>query len=306
MKAFSISREGQRIHFASHLSGTNNIHIIVSDLGIDCTYFDWRMEIPCIDEGGTSFWVDPFSANIWERMRDNPKFPGLRCKILNPFGKVLAWQDFHIGSDPWVPSPLYDTDPFDANGASYVDFFYTDLLDGMDFSGVVVDAGANTGFFTLKALSEGAHRVYLIEPDPSPFFYCHRNFSKNPKVVLVNKGLSSNTGTLDFWVSDIGSVGNSEFNDTTGRRMIRIETVDLPTILALEQKISLLKLDIEGTEYEVLRGLDEGAFAKVNQWFIEFHRGVGDLAGILEARGYKTSLRNCEPQAKAGFIHAWR
>lgn len=309
MEPFLFRIDGHIVHVSSRLPGLTPIRIVLSDLGIDCTYFDFETDIPCIEDEGVSIWIGAFHSALLERLRLEEDFPGLRCKILNKYGKVLAWKDFPTGKNPKIPVASYITDPLDTNGASYADFFYSDLLDGMDFSGVVIDAGANTGFFTLKSLCEGAHRVYLIEPDPSPFYYSQRNFSQNSKVVLINKALSSSDEPLCLWMSPNDSVGNSEFgvrNQTEGHVQTKVESIRLSTILALESRISLLKLDIEGTEYEVLRGLDKSEFDKVGQWFIEFHNGVCDIIQILEEAGYTCSLRYCQPDWEVGFIWARR
>lgn len=279
---------------------------MISDLGIDCTYFTHKEDVACYDESGYSFWITPLYSTLWERMKDSPLFPGLRCKIYSVEGKLLAWQDFPVGESSYVSLPLYTSDTFDGSGSSYADFFYTDLLHGMNFSGVVVDAGAHNGFFTLKALKEGAHRVYLIEPDVSPFYYAQLNYRSDPRVVLLNKALSSNTNPIDFWLSGTYSVGNSAVYWTEESTKTTVECVDIPSILSVESKVSLVKLDIEGTEYEVIRALDDSHFDKVDQWFIEYHSGPQDLEEILKSRGYITEYRNTNFENPYGYIWAHR
>lgn len=122
-----------------------------------------------------------------------------------------------------------------------------------------VDVGANIGSYTVLASAEiGAH-TYCIEPVPNTFNQLHKNISLNnisKNTVLMNIGLSSQKGELLFSDEQDSSmnhvVNSSEANSTT--KKIEVNTLD--AILNNENP-SLLKIDVEGFELEVLNGGEE-------------------------------------------------
>lgn len=122
-----------------------------------------------------------------------------------------------------------------------------------------VDVGANIGSYTVLASAEIGARTYCIEPVPNTFNQLHKNILLNDiskNTVLMNIGLSSQKGELLFSDEQDSSmnhvVNSSEANSTTKR--VEVNTLD--AILNNEYP-SLLKIDVEGFELEVLNGGEE-------------------------------------------------
>lgn len=125
----------------------------------------------------------------------------------------------------------------------------------------VLDVGANVGHYTAR-LSElvGAEgRVVAFEPIPETFAMLAAVASSCPagNVTLVNAAASDRTGTVAMDVPEF-SEGSRNFyqasirSDGVGRRIgtLRIDGLDLP-------RISLAKIDVEGHEAAVLRGMEQ-------------------------------------------------
>lgn len=132
--------------------------------------------------------------------------------------------------------------------------------------GVFVDIGANVGYVSC-ALAErcGAHgTIRAFEPNPKVFRLLEENLRKFPQAKTFNLALGNQAGELPFyvgWDSCVGSLvaGYNEGHhgaDKSGaieKVIVKVQRGD--DALASLSRIDVLKLDVEGYELEVLRGL---------------------------------------------------
>lgn len=125
---------------------------------------------------------------------------------------------------------------------------------------VVMDCGANIGSFTARALREGAARVVAYEPEDFNFAVLNHNINcielysqyvELKKLALVN----SDTEQITFYLN---KSKNSACSGTTqpGRKKKLELTVDAINFYNELDRIkpSLVKIDIEGGEYDLLEG----------------------------------------------------
>jgi FkbM family methyltransferase len=125
---------------------------------------------------------------------------------------------------------------------------------------VILDAGANEGMFSImmaKAFPDA--RIIALEPVPRTFFHLVGNLGRNGirNVEAYNTGLGApgkSTATMN--VSRVFSGGSSSkctFNEAEQFQVpVSLITLDAAFDLYKFSKINLLKMDIEGMEYEVL------------------------------------------------------
>ena len=291
-----------RLNINYLLEDSLDLKFIISDLVIDCTYYILDVTLTL----KSSIWIDPLPLHLVDKIKNNKHFGGIRCKIYNKT-KLIQIENFEFNIQFNSEIPRLLTNQFDCVGASYIDFFYGNLCNGMDMSGVVIDAGANVGFFTLYALHKGASRVYAIEPDVDAYFYLSENFKDNASVILINKALASHCNGFNFYTNLSDSVASSNYIKCDNSIESFIETVNLDVILSINGKINILKLDIEGTEFEVIEHLNEHHFNKINQMFIEFHYNTPHrIVDRLNQFGYITEFRDCNIDSTSGFIYASR
>ena len=295
--------------------------LIVSDVHLDCSYYSCDIYV----HKGFSMWVAPFTHKLNEIVLGNKKFAGYTVKILNKANQriVQTKKLFLHDSPPVIKTPFY-THLTDVTGPSYVDFFFGDLCSGLDCSGVVVDAGANVGFFSLYAKENGAKRIYCIEPDPMPFFYLEKNFGTDPAVIPINKAMYVPTDQpISFDISSNDSVGSTltkNNNDNWGKDKnyhhtfhtkitTQIPSISVQDILKIEEKIDLLKLDIEGAEFDVIEQLEPEYWNRINRLFIEYHGRPDPIEEKLKEQGYSIEYRHRDDQwvsGSIGFIYAQR
>ena len=123
---------------------------------------------------------------------------------------------------------------------------------------VCLDIGANVGALTLAmARCVGpAGKVYAFEPGPLTYPRLARNVELNPsirgRVAPLQLGVADRAGTL-YWNEEPDNRGNATLLQGSGAP---VDVVSIDDFFAdkLLRQLSFVKIDVEGMEYEVLRG----------------------------------------------------
>jgi FkbM family methyltransferase len=119
-----------------------------------------------------------------------------------------------------------------------------------------VDIGANVGAYSILASAEIKASTIAIEPIPSTFSILRQNISLNEienKTKAFNIGLGSKSQKL-FFTKSLDTVNHVDYEN--GVDTIKIEVKALDYILLNEPSPTLLKIDVEGFETEVLLGAE--------------------------------------------------
>lgn len=192
--------------------------------------------------------------------------------------KLRRW----LGFSPFVPDVIQDFSPL--KGYERVE----QLREG----DVVVDAGAYPGDYTLFAADKvGPHgRVFAIEPDPLNRAHLKKQITKSGmnNVTIVPTGLWSETTTLSL---DSDGVASAVSSDGENER-IPVTTLDaLMSTWGLDQ-VDVLKMDIEGSELQALKGA--GEFLKTCRYvcvasyhMVDGETTAGRVESILRLAGFE-------------------
>jgi FkbM family methyltransferase len=125
---------------------------------------------------------------------------------------------------------------------------------------VVFDIGANVGFYTLLAAHLVGDRgsVVAFEPAARNVGYLRRHLELNAltNVRVLEAAVGDRVGTAVFETGPTFSEGRLVADDSPGPGQCRIGLVTLDDLLARGEVPlpKLLKIDVEGAEYAVLRG----------------------------------------------------
>jgi FkbM family methyltransferase len=122
---------------------------------------------------------------------------------------------------------------------------------------VVVDIGANVGFYSCLAAKHGKH-VLSVEPSPRNLKYLNRNLWDNQcfNTEVFPMGLSNHCGLTQIY----GFGGMASFVEGWGQshrrysEVVSVTTLDTMLSGRFAEKRLLIKMDVEGFELEVLKG----------------------------------------------------
>jgi FkbM family methyltransferase len=118
---------------------------------------------------------------------------------------------------------------------------------------VIIDGGAWIGDTALIYQRTTASKVYAFEPFPSNYNALCEISRPFPKIVPIQKGLSSEEGALAFGGEELGSDVRVMSEDAGDVVRIPVTTIDA-FMDGTGEKCGLIKLDVEGMETDVLKG----------------------------------------------------
>src|ERR1022692_2992327 len=124
---------------------------------------------------------------------------------------------------------------------------------------IVLDAGANVGVFTRKALWAGAAKVIAIEPAPENLECLRRNFAAeiaDGRVVVYPKGVWNKDDVLKLQIDPANSAEDSFVRTFEGGQFIEVPLTTIDKMVAELglPKVDFIKMDIEGAEQRAVVG----------------------------------------------------
>jgi len=181
------------------------------------------------------------------------------------------------------------------------------LFDSLLRTGMtVLDIGANQGVFALYCADKvgPTGRVIAFEPDPEMFSALEGNVKASGKkwVQIHNLAVGAEEGELNLQVSRVNRGDNRLVRKSQpGAETTPVRVVTLDGLF-LGQKVDLIKMDVQGWEGAVLRGM-AGLLASPNHscilleiWPEALQRAGsshGEVIEILQRHGYTL----CKPDA---------
>lgn len=216
-------------------------------------------------------------APIRRRLKWKPRVMSVRLRA--PFGAV----DWAVGDD-----------------ADIVAFIEVCADDGYSFGDVppaatIVDLGCHSGASILM-LHHRFPQAHIIgcEPDPVSFAKLRRNVGNLPGVELHQVAITDRDGPVNFYSSGAhDSWASSTHRSTPWQSHLTVRGRQLDSLLSDcgVEHVDLLKLDIEGSEYQVLRCFR--GLGAVHTIVGEVHpelvgKGVEEFRALLS--GFETDL----------------
>lgn len=128
---------------------------------------------------------------------------------------------------------------------------------------VFIDIGANAGYFSLLAsrcVGESG-RVLAVEPNPAMAKQLQQNIERSglANVAIVEAACSDCAGICELFVGNSYNTGNSSLspNNLAWTKSVRVRCIraDLLSEMYHLQRVDLVKIDVEGAELQVLRGM---------------------------------------------------
>jgi FkbM family methyltransferase len=187
--------------------------------------------------------------------------------------------------------------------AHYEAKFERAIMDQVRPGDVVWDVGANVGLYTtrLSGAVGDSGRVIAFEPSPACFAQLQRATSACANVQLLQSALSDAAGEACLSVTDDPTTGSLFAASGANTVQVPVAVGDELIASGRAPAPAVLKIDVEGFEEEVLRGLTRTLQdARCRAVLCEVHFGILDARGQRQAPTRITALlRQC------GFNTRW-
>lgn len=174
----------------------------------------------------------------------------------------------------------------------------------------VIDMGAHIGLTTLYfAQMYPDAQIVAYEPDPANFELLLKNVKENglSRVTCINAAVAPKAGSIglqspiypDEWRSGVGIIPKG-WRGVLHTRELVVTAVSIDQVLL--EGADLVKMDIEGMEYEVVTNGDWGG---VKNLILEVHprdgRRIGEIEKYLIDQGFKLDKRADENKYGVGL-----
>lgn len=129
--------------------------------------------------------------------------------------------------------------------------------------------------FDLSLIGHYGCRIVALDPTPRSGAWVAANV-QDPRFIFQSRALAAHDGVLRLFLpkNPAHVSASSTQGEHVGDECIEAPCITLATLLRenAPSGLDLLKLDIEGAEYEVIRqALKDGSLARVRQLLVEFH-----------------------------------
>jgi FkbM family methyltransferase len=180
---------------------------------------------------------------------------------------------------------------------------------------VLIDLGANIGAVTLDFASRSAKlRVYAYEPNPMTNKVLRTNIEVNglaDRVKVYGEAIGRNFGELKLR-TNLPSVLVTAYGDTrptTEAMAVNVKMIDLNEVVRrVGEPITLLKIDTEGAEADILEGADAVTLDSVGCVVLEYHdqlfpEALSRCKAVLTRAGFDCVVYPANP--RQGLLYAW-
>lgn len=206
----------------------------------------------------------------------------------------------------------------------------------------VIDVGANIGMFALWTEPQiPGGRLICVEPNPSALECLRINVSQNElrNIVIVPAAAGNENGTMELichpgwealahsasveapWFYTTSRMGRlvrwllrgslRQADQAVAAKSLVVQQIPLSCIMDEYDvtRVNLLKIDCEGSEYEVLRSLDASHWARIDRVVIEYHdfgddRNHCELIEILHNNGFDAEVAHTKMESLSAFFGA--
>jgi len=140
---------------------------------------------------------------------------------------------------------------------------------------LLVDVGANNGeytdFFKNKLNSTG--KIYCIELSPATYNNLVNKFNGDENIIVLNNAICDKNEPIMFYEGSTSQTNNiigHDMNFRPNKENGMVNGLRLDTLLNDVPIINLVKIDVEGAELLVLKGM-EGVIDKIKHIVLECH-----------------------------------
>ena len=201
-----------------------------------------------------------------------------------------------LGSEPWIRREV--SLPLEFHGNDYCGWSVP--RGGLRGDSVVVDVGLGEDMvFSLSLMDRYGLTVHGFDPTPRALAYAAG--VKRPGLEIHPFGLAARDGEADFYLPNDSShvSGSLVAASHVGRETLKVSLIGMATLRRLigGRRINVLKMDIEGAEYDVINSIEFEEHAPgIDVLCVEFHhrwKGVGVRATTAAVERLRSLVFRC-------------
>ena len=176
----------------------------------------------------------------------------------------------------------------------------------------VIDIGGNIGAFSLLVAKESPKcNIYAFEPEPNNFAIFKKNILENKfdkRIKIFQQAVSGETKKEKLFISEYSPYHS--LLSKNYKKFIFINSVSLDNIFQKNKikNCDLLKIDCEGSEFNILYSTSKKTLNRINNIRLEYHNqqknkaNIGELKKYLLASGFKLIMFHPNSESVGG---AW-
>jgi FkbM family methyltransferase len=173
---------------------------------------------------------------------------------------------------PFVKKDRYFIDSLKKNPFEFASLLYPIKLNK---DSVVFDVGGYVGDWSLKIYKKFSPNIYIFEPVSKFVEIIEKKFKGKDKIHIFNFGISGHDKKVNLCIEDESSSAHKD----AGEKGQLVTFIDIVSVIDKNtiEKIDLLKINIEGEEYELLERLIESGYINhCEHILVQFHNFVHD------------------------------
>lgn len=171
----------------------------------------------------------------------------------------------------------------------------------LPISGIVFDIGANIGAFSIYA-AKSARRIFAFEPESENYAQLQKNIALNraTNIEIYKKAIGATHGKALLYRAT-ANTGATSLVSKVSRDTEVVDVITLEEAMRIGgvERIDLLKMDIEGAEYQIFETVSDEVLSRIDAIEIETHPVPGknkkDIAQRLERSGFTVATRRTSP-----------
>lgn len=303
----SYNKDENKIFFTCTENTTQDYLVSVKDIDSKACIFS---TVLTKSHAGMTWWMMPLPKIVID-FHNNPKFGGFLIEFRDTQENLLESRERRIKDIPFK-KPVIDISNTEPVFMNYEEFFIDRVYDNLDLDNckTVLDIGANVGLWTKYILSRNARKVYCFEPNRKALSHLKYGLRNDKNATIVEKAVYKENATLKFYINEENSLTSSVLPESGHSPSYDVDAISLENAINLtgEDRIDLVKIDIEGAEFDIIENLSQDVFDRIDSFLIEYHdfyftegmAKVNALEQQLERAGY-TIHRSTIPNVKYVF-----
>ena len=233
------------------------------------------------------FWIIPLSKDTFKLFDYQNKCKGLQFLIKHN-NRIVGEYKHIVNNNTEYDFKEVIVPPRTPTWMNYMQFFelgcYDFIPKGLN---KCVDIGANVGLSCDFLIQRGAKELILVDGDDRNCLFLNKKYWKNKNIKICNKCISGiNSPQLSFEESSNSIISQISDKDSDNKKIKTKLNLNLSSLIEeynwTNEYIDLVKIDIEGAEYDLFENDCNIDFSKIKYFVIEMHKSDKNQEVVLE------------------------